>query len=33
MPLVVFNIKTLSWYYPTITGVTKDILMEVTNAI
>ena len=33
MKPVVFNIKALRWHYPSIAGVTKQILMKVTDTI
>ncbi len=33
MTFVVLNIKTLWWHNPTITCVTKEILMKITDTI
>ena len=33
MTLVVLHIKTLFRHYPSVSGVPKDILMEVTDSI
>ncbi len=33
MTFVVLNIKTLWWHNPTITCITKEILMKITDTI